>query len=252
MKICQFNFNFELTFNGLICRENLNAHYSVKRLWEQWTQHTVRGAFRPTILPIENLQGNCVPGCVWENPTTAGHYSVLWGIFWVNRVSVSFLQQLDLKKNNIGTIIPIRNLELFNFQLLPVPYSNMDDWSKYFRQSKNALNHAAVYWCLPLIFPIHITPHYTKKILPPPQKKIYSVQNIFSPLCSSETERYSENAHNINFVSFMAKIFLGPQPKIFKKRRKMENLRSIALVLWFLSHNFLFDGHFPLFLLRQL
>ena len=25
----------------------------LKRLWEQWTQHTVRGAFRPTILPVE-------------------------------------------------------------------------------------------------------------------------------------------------------------------------------------------------------
>ena len=47
----------------------------VKRLWEQRTQHTVRGAFRPTIVPIENLQGNCVPGCVWENPTPAGTWT---------------------------------------------------------------------------------------------------------------------------------------------------------------------------------
>ena len=27
----------------------------------QWTQHSVMGAFWTTILPIENLQGNCVP-----------------------------------------------------------------------------------------------------------------------------------------------------------------------------------------------
>ena len=43
----------------------------LKRLWEQWTQHIVRGAFRPTIaiLPIENLQGNCVRAVFSENPT---------------------------------------------------------------------------------------------------------------------------------------------------------------------------------------
>ena len=35
---------------------------------------------------------------------------VHFGDFWVNKVSVSFFQQLDLKtKTNIGTIIPIRH-----------------------------------------------------------------------------------------------------------------------------------------------
>ena len=29
-------------------------------------------------------------------------YSVLWGFIWVNKVSVSFIQQLDLEKNKNG------------------------------------------------------------------------------------------------------------------------------------------------------
>ena len=37
----------------------------LKRLWEQWTQHTVRGAFRPTILAIEN-SGNSACLAVFE------------------------------------------------------------------------------------------------------------------------------------------------------------------------------------------
>ena len=44
------------TYKSSFCRqvqlENIatNSREELKRLWEQWTQHTVRGAFRPTIL----------------------------------------------------------------------------------------------------------------------------------------------------------------------------------------------------------
>ena len=42
---------------------------SLKKLWEQWTQHTVRGAFRPTILPIEKSARELCGGCVSLNQT---------------------------------------------------------------------------------------------------------------------------------------------------------------------------------------
>ena len=44
-------------------KDMVETHSIVKRLWlgAMLTQHTVRRAFRPAILPIENLQGNYVP-----------------------------------------------------------------------------------------------------------------------------------------------------------------------------------------------
>ena len=45
----------------------------LKRLWEQWTQYNVMGAFRPTFLPIENLQENCMPAVFQEIYSNLNH-----------------------------------------------------------------------------------------------------------------------------------------------------------------------------------
>ena len=47
----------------------MDAKKRQKRLSEQWTQHTVRSAFRPTILPLEKFARELRAGCASENLT---------------------------------------------------------------------------------------------------------------------------------------------------------------------------------------
>ena len=95
----------------------------LKRLGEQWTQHTVRGAFWPTILPIEKsareLRAWLCLGKSNHSPLSV-HWSikrVLWYVFQTSRSWVHIPAGVGFSQTQPGTHACI----FFNGQ---------DSWSK--------------------------------------------------------------------------------------------------------------------------
>ena len=111
----------------------------LKRLWEQWTQHTVRGAFRPIILPIENLQENCVH---LENKMYIEHMHSWWLLLSTKTLATWNILQIKLVRGKAALLPwPTFNIHVLKCDCL----RGLPQWIMRYKRNRKPICMAIFY-----------------------------------------------------------------------------------------------------------